>query len=51
MFCRPGQIRFEEKWLKDVIESKILMLRAIDFWSALITDNETQLIVDCFTYV
>lgn len=28
---RPGQIRFEEKWLKDVIESKILMLRAIDF--------------------
>ncbi|XP_013411462.1 A-kinase anchor protein 14-like [Lingula anatina] len=27
----PGQSRFREKWLKDIIENKVLMLQAIDF--------------------
>lgn len=28
---RPGQSRFREKWLKDVIESKVIMMEGIDF--------------------
>ncbi|CAH1788284.1 unnamed protein product [Owenia fusiformis] len=28
---RPGQSRFRETWLKDIIESKVLMMRAVDF--------------------
>ncbi|XP_060600106.1 A-kinase anchor protein 14-like isoform X3 [Ruditapes philippinarum] len=28
---RPGQSRFREKWLKDVIESKVLMMQAVAF--------------------
>ncbi|KAM9327285.1 A-kinase anchor protein 14 [Gastrophryne carolinensis] len=28
---RPGQIRFREKWLKDIIESKIIMMDSITF--------------------
>lgn len=28
---RPGQSRFREKWLKDIIESKVIMMEAIDF--------------------
>ncbi|KAM8952354.1 A-kinase anchor protein 14 [Pelodytes ibericus] len=28
---RPGQTRFREKWLKDVIESKIIMMNSITF--------------------
>ncbi|XP_053129338.1 A-kinase anchor protein 14 isoform X2 [Hemicordylus capensis] len=28
---RPGESRFKEKWLKDVIESKIYMMKAIGF--------------------
>ncbi|XP_070614431.1 A-kinase anchor protein 14 [Erythrolamprus reginae] len=28
---RPGKTRFKEKWLKDVIESKIVMMETVDF--------------------
>jgi len=28
---RPGQSRFREKWLQDIVESKILMMNAIKF--------------------
>ncbi|CAH2314996.1 Hypothetical predicted protein [Pelobates cultripes] len=28
---RPGQTRFREKWLKDIIESKIIMMDSITF--------------------
>ncbi|KAJ8008784.1 hypothetical protein DPEC_G00082020 [Dallia pectoralis] len=28
---RPGNTRFREKWLKDVIDSKTLLLNAVDF--------------------
>ncbi|XP_007436249.1 A-kinase anchor protein 14 [Python bivittatus] len=28
---RPGKSRFKEKWLKDVIESKIVMMETVDF--------------------
>lgn len=28
---RPGESRFREKWLKDVIESKVLMMQAVEF--------------------
>jgi len=28
---RPGESRFREKWLKDVIESKILMMQGVEF--------------------
>ncbi|KAM5146281.1 A-kinase anchor protein 14 [Mantella aurantiaca] len=28
---RPGQTRFREKWLKDIIESKIIMMDTITF--------------------
>lgn len=28
---RPGQSRFREKWLKDIIESKVIMMEAINF--------------------
>lgn len=28
---RPGETRFREKWLKDVIESKVLMMQAVEF--------------------
>ncbi|XP_066496284.1 A-kinase anchor protein 14 [Tiliqua scincoides] len=28
---RPGESRFKEKWLKDVIESKICMMETVDF--------------------
>lgn len=28
---RPGQSRFREKWLKDIIESKVLLMAAVNF--------------------
>ncbi|XP_044283093.1 A-kinase anchor protein 14 [Varanus komodoensis] len=28
---RPGECRFKEKWLKDVIESKIILMETVDF--------------------
>jgi len=28
---RPGASRFREKWLKDIIESKVIMMEGIDF--------------------
>ncbi|CAD5114424.1 DgyrCDS3557 [Dimorphilus gyrociliatus] len=28
---RPGKSKFREKWLKDIIESKVLMLEAVEF--------------------
>uniref|UniRef100_UPI00398E62AD A-kinase anchor protein 14 isoform X2 n=1 Tax=Pristiophorus japonicus TaxID=55135 RepID=UPI00398E62AD len=28
---RPGHSRFKEKWLKDIIESKILLMQEVDF--------------------
>lgn len=28
---RPGESRFREKWLKDIIESKTILMEAIDF--------------------
>ena len=28
---RPGHSRFREKWLKDIIESKVILMEAIDF--------------------
>ncbi|KAM3910820.1 A-kinase anchor protein 14 [Leptodactylus fuscus] len=28
---RPGQTRFREKWLKDIIESKLIMINSITF--------------------
>ncbi|XP_018085418.1 uncharacterized protein LOC108698443 isoform X2 [Xenopus laevis] len=28
---RPGQSRFREKWLKDIIESKLIMMESITF--------------------
>jgi len=28
---KPGQSRFREKWLKDIIESKVIMMEGIDF--------------------
>ncbi|XP_055500047.1 A-kinase anchor protein 14 [Leucoraja erinacea] len=28
---RPGQSRFKEKWLKDIIESKILLMEEVNF--------------------
>ncbi|XP_074061271.1 A-kinase anchor protein 14 [Macrotis lagotis] len=28
---RPGKSRFQEKWLKDIIESKIILMDKIDF--------------------
>jgi len=31
LYFRPGESRFREKWLKDVIESKVMMMQAISF--------------------
>lgn len=28
---RPGESRFREKWLKDIIENKVMMMQAIEF--------------------
>jgi len=28
---RPGQSRFEEKWLKDIVETKMIVISKIDF--------------------
>lgn len=28
---RPGFSRFREKWLKDIIESKVIMMEQLDF--------------------
>jgi len=30
-FDRPGNSRFEEKWLKDIIENKVIIIDQIDF--------------------
>lgn len=30
-FYRPGQTRFREKWLKDIIESKLILMSSITF--------------------
>jgi ABC-type microcin C transport system permease subunit YejB len=32
---RPGQSRFNAKWLKDIIESKVHLMQSITFWSLL----------------
>lgn len=31
-FYRPGKSIFREKWLKDIIESKIQLYQAMTFW-------------------
>ena len=31
MFLRPGKTRFREKWLKDIIESKIRLMDSVKF--------------------
>ena len=28
---RPGKSRFRERWLKDIIESKVLLMESINF--------------------